>query len=147
MFGKGVTEIISSWLLKESELLLLFSILQPVIFIVYTFGAIFSNGAFDEFLYYYIVDLYRCRRLGMAYFDEGVVYNSGILSIFEYTSSFVFSSRGNDIFEDFTKGMDRTIKFGFSSREVGDEVTEKEVAAYSTFSIEFNKVCSIAIYL
>jgi len=50
-------------------------------------------------------------------------------------------------FENFAKSIDRTIEFGFSGREVGDEVTEKEVAAYSTFGIGFDKVCSIAMYL
>ena len=106
----------------------------------------FFNSVFYKFLCSFILNLYGYRRLGIAHFDKGLVYNSSILSIFECTSNFTFSSRGNDIFEDFAKGMDRTIEFGLSSREVGDEVAEKEVATYSTFGVRFDKVYSITMY-
>jgi len=146
MFGKGIAKIISSWLLKDLELLLLLSIFEPMVFYINTFYMSFLNGTIYESLCCYIINLDRCRRLGMAHFDEGMMNDYGVLAILKSTSYFVFNSRRNYIFKYFRESVYRSVEMGSCFWEVRYKITKKEIATNSAFGIGFYKICSIAMY-
>ena len=110
IFGEGIAKIISSWSPKDLELLLLLSIFEPIVFYINTFCMSFLNGTIYESLCYYIINLDRCRRLEMAYFDEGITNDYSILAILKSTSYFAFSSRRNYIFKYFRESMYRSVE-------------------------------------
>ena len=78
----------------------------------------------------------------MTHFDKCLTHDCGILSIFEGTSNFAFSSGGYDVFKNLTKIAHRTIDTWISfgkSRKIRCKATEEEVATNSAFSARFYK--------
>ena len=146
IFGEGIAKIISSWSPKDLELLLLLSIFEPIVFYINTFCMSFLNGTIYESLCCYIINLDRYRRLEMAYFDEGITNDYGILAILKSTSYFAFSSRRNYIFKYFRESMYRSVEMGNCFWEVRYKITKEEIATNSAFGIRFYKICSIAMY-
>ena len=148
MFSEWIAEIATSWFSEEFKLFLLFIILQLIILHINALCPFLFNGTIYKMLRHCVINLDWCLRLGMAHLDEYAPNDGSILAIFEGTSDFAFCSRGDYVSKDLTQGMDGSVETwgGLSKgRKVVYIVAEKEMATYSTLSIRFYKIGTIAM--